>query len=497
MVNPFLKFTIMKKVTIIIAGVLLGLVSNAQNYVDALRYSQLFPTGTARNLSVGGAFGTFGGDMSSFYTNPAGLGVYRKSEFTFTPGYNYTKNNANYYNHNSEDFMNKLSLDNIGFVSSYNNKKSQGLVGFNFGFAYNRLKDFNNNIVISGDNPNSSFVDYFLSYANGTSPDYLDGYWEWLAYDGMLIDTIPGSGNQYDTPVPVSVSQRRTLTTKGGIGGWDFGFGMNYSNVLYFGAAMSIVHLNYSEINDQYDYDLTNFSDFRNFTFTQDLSAKGTGVNFRLGLIARPVEFLRLGVSIQTPTWYSIEDRFYTTLHSEFTGNSYTVYPKDYNGNSLGDLVTDYKLVTPFKSTGSIGFQFGKMGLLSFEAEYINYEAMRLREGYDGYNYATENDDITNTFRNVLNLKTGGEIRFGNIAVRGGFAYFPSPYEQDELNKDANYMNISTGIGLRDKNFFIDLGGVYVMHKEKYNLYTYPGGDNIADLNLKNIRLLATVGFRF
>ena len=313
----------------------------------------------------------------------------------------------------------------------------------------------------------------------------------------MLIDTIPGSGYQYDTPVPIGTSQRRTLTTKGGIGSWDFGFGMNYSNVLYFGAAMSIVRLNYSELNEQYDYDLSNFSDFRNFTFTQDLSAKGTGVNFKLGLIARPVEFLRLGLSIQTPTWYSIEDRFYTTLHSEFTTDSYTVYPTDLDGSSLGDLVTDYKLVTPFKSTGSIGLQFGKTGLLSFEAEYINYEAMRLRNGYNGYNYFDENDVITNTFRNVLNLRTGGEIRIDNIALRGGFAYYPSPYKQDELNKDAKHTNISAGIGFRDKNFFVDLGGVYVLHKEKYNLYTDPGGDNIADLNMKNIRLLATVGFRF
>ena len=174
MVNSYLNFTIMKKVIIIIAGVLFGLVSHAQNYVDALRYSELFPTGTARNLSVGGAFGTFGGDMSAFYTNPAGLGVYRKSEFTITPGFNYSKNKADYYDHSSEDFMNKLSLDNIGFVSSYNSNKSKGLVGFNFGIAYNRLKDFNNNIIISGYNQYSSFVDYFLSYANGTSPDYLE-----------------------------------------------------------------------------------------------------------------------------------------------------------------------------------------------------------------------------------------------------------------------------------------------------------------------------------
>ena len=142
----------MKRILLTATGILTAITMNAQSYVDALRYSQFFPTGSARNLSMGGTMGIFGGDLSSTYTNPAGLGVYRKSEFAITPGYNYSSFNADYYNGNSEDFINKISLDNIGFVSAYQSKSS-GLTGVSFGITYNRLKDFNNNVIISGTNP--------------------------------------------------------------------------------------------------------------------------------------------------------------------------------------------------------------------------------------------------------------------------------------------------------------------------------------------------------
>ncbi len=486
----------MKKILITATCILTALTMNAQNYVDALRYSQFFPTGSARNLSMGGTMSVFGGDLSSTYTNPAGLGVYRKSEFAITPGYNYSSFNADYYHRNSEDFINKISLDNIGFVSAYQNKSS-GLTGVSFGITYNRLKDFNGNAIISGTNPYSSMVDYFMMNANGISPDYLDGYWEWLAYEGLIMDTISGSANQYDTPVLLPISQRRTLTTKGSLGEWDFAFGLNYNHKIYFGAGMGIVRLNYSEINEHYEYDSQDLSNFENFTFSQELTAGGTGINFRLGVIARPVEFLRLGIGIQTPTWYTIEDEFYTSLSSEFLSGTYTSYPTDFDGSDLGVLVSKYKLVTPFKSTGSVGFQIGKIGLLGVEAEYINYASMRLREGYEGYNFYDENDEITEAFRDVINLRTGGEIRFDRIAFRGGFAYFMSPYDKGELNEDSKNMSVSTGFGIRDNNFFIDLGAAYVFQNEKYNLYNDPGGSNVADLKNRYLKVLATIGFRF
>ena len=68
----------------------------AQNVDDALRYSQIFYGGTARFMSMGGAFTALGGDISSLSQNPAGLGVFRSSELTITPQLFHIKTNAGF-----------------------------------------------------------------------------------------------------------------------------------------------------------------------------------------------------------------------------------------------------------------------------------------------------------------------------------------------------------------------------------------------------------------
>src|ERR1044071_5537366 len=58
---------------------------NAQLPEDAIRMSWTVPSGTARNQAIGGAMGSLGGDITSTFVNPAGIGFYKTSEFVFTP----------------------------------------------------------------------------------------------------------------------------------------------------------------------------------------------------------------------------------------------------------------------------------------------------------------------------------------------------------------------------------------------------------------------------
>src|SRR5437868_14990600 len=69
----------------------------AQEPSDALRYSWLTQNGTARNQAIGGAGGSLGGEFSSLFINPAGLGFYKTSEIVLTPGYS-LKNFRSTYN---------------------------------------------------------------------------------------------------------------------------------------------------------------------------------------------------------------------------------------------------------------------------------------------------------------------------------------------------------------------------------------------------------------
>ena len=110
----------------------------AQNESDALRFSQTYSGGTARSLSLSGAFGALGGDPSSLSINPAGIGVYRASEFTLTTGVNYDRVTSTYLN-KYEDYKYKLNISNLAYVYTYNTNNRNGWISASFGVAYNRL----------------------------------------------------------------------------------------------------------------------------------------------------------------------------------------------------------------------------------------------------------------------------------------------------------------------------------------------------------------------
>ena len=65
---------------LLIAGIIFSVSIFAQDEVDILRYSQYQIGGTARSIGYGGAVGSLGADFSALTVNPAGIGLYRKSE---------------------------------------------------------------------------------------------------------------------------------------------------------------------------------------------------------------------------------------------------------------------------------------------------------------------------------------------------------------------------------------------------------------------------------
>ena len=84
------------KATYFIAIALFAIIKTyAQEPADALRYSWLTQNGTARNQAIGGAGASLGGEFSSLFINPAGLGFYKTSEFVVTPGF--ALKNFHYY----------------------------------------------------------------------------------------------------------------------------------------------------------------------------------------------------------------------------------------------------------------------------------------------------------------------------------------------------------------------------------------------------------------
>ena len=171
---------------------------NAQDLVDALRYSNIQTTGTARAGGMGNAFGALGGDFTSVSINPAGLGLYRSAEFTFTPKLSYSSVEGNYMNTIMDDNNYNFAINNVSYVTTIPTmKKSEaGIVSINLGIGYNRLKDFNSHSLAGGDGVTSSFLDNLIENANGDDPNegWSDYYEELAVYNP---DTKTGADLMY------------------------------------------------------------------------------------------------------------------------------------------------------------------------------------------------------------------------------------------------------------------------------------------------------------
>lgn len=505
----------MKKLISLVIAVAFFTSLQAQYVGDALRFSQNFPTLSARSMSMGGAFSSLGGDFSSSVINPAGLGLYRKSEFVFSPSLSLNSTGSNFYSLHSnggtdffgdsnEDAKYQLNMSNIGYVGTYLSGKDKGLVSASYFIGYNRMNNFNRSFLLSGINDSTSLVDAFLqddfdNDINGTDPDNLNAFGNLLAYNTYMIDVIPESQNDYDTPVLLPVDQSRAVKTRGGVGHYTFGFGLNVSHIWYIGMNMGVYHISLKETTRHTEYDMaTAATDFRNFTYIENLDVEGNGFSLSLGTMVRLFKIMRVGATLHLPTFYKIEEVYYTSMNSEFD-NGDTYY------DSSPDGTFRYKLTTPLRLQGGASVQLGKAGIIAADVEYINYSGMTLDDRDNDMDFRDANDDISNIYRPVLNIKIGGEARvMESLLIRLGGGYYPSAFTSDELNQDASYTELTAGIGYRSSSFFIDFGFSSIFHKEKYVAYSaynylapYNFTNNIGDLDQHTFRFVASMGFRF
>ena len=174
-----------KSVLIIISVFILSGIIRAQNLDDALRYSQVFYSGTARFNSMGGAFTALGADLSSLSQNPAGIGVFRSSELSLTPQLNYIRSNTD-FDGKSSDYLYKFSLNQGGFVSNIiSGKGTTGLISLNFGYSFNMTNNLNQNVLVSGINNSSSIADSWSEISNG--------YYKWELGDEVPVAAMAGT----------------------------------------------------------------------------------------------------------------------------------------------------------------------------------------------------------------------------------------------------------------------------------------------------------------
>ncbi len=443
---------------------------NAQTDVDAMRYSGESITGTARFTAMSGAFGALGGDFTSLSYNPAGIAVYRSSEFTFTPSIYVGSTTSTFLGESNNERKYNFNIGNIGMIYTSKLSKdenSPGWKSWNFGLGYNRLSNFHNRSFYQGTNHSSSILDNFAENASGNEPSALDGYYESLAYNTYMINH--DGSLLYESVIPYGQeTQRKSTETRGSIGETVFTFGGNYSNKFYLGGSLGFKSLRYVESTTYEEMDPdTSIPYFKRFKLQQDLTTRGTGFDLKVGMIYRVNDMFRFGVAVETPSWYSMHDEYKNSM----TGTLDTGVTKSFSAESP-DGFFDYDYTSPFKAMGSIAVVFGKYGLVSADYQFADYSEARFDAALAPF--SDVNSLISRKYIETHTVRIGTEWLYQSLAFRGGVSLTTSPLNDKYKvgNSDFTKKGLSAGIGYRENNLFIDLGYARTQSDEYYQPYT-------------------------
>jgi hypothetical protein len=317
----------MKNIFLIIALTISIITLNAQNEVDALRYSTQNLNGTARYSAMGGAFGSLGGEFSALSSNPAGIGMYQFSELTFTPSFNLNASKSYYNESQLSSYKSSLFIANLGVVFTIPQNNSDWK-RINFGIGWNQLADYNNNIKIEGINSSSSIVDRIVAITNGTLTSELTNgqgnSYSQMAWDTYLIDPLFNNNGLVEGEYVSNFSadskyQSKTTNSIGSMNEFIFSIGGSYQEKLYIGATLGIPTIDYYEYSEYTEREISDTSNnLRRMLFSEEISAYGTGYNLKVGAIYRLSEKIKIGGSIQTPSFFSIEEDYNTSLVTFF-----------------------------------------------------------------------------------------------------------------------------------------------------------------------------------
>lgn len=469
---------------------------HAQTAEDALRFSRVFYSGTARFNGLSGAFGAVGADFSTLAVNPAGLGLYKASEMTFTIAPTVGNSSSSYNGSEASDSRVNFGIGNFGAVFNINtyNKNNSGLLkNINIGFGFNRQNDFNNRVVINGINTRNSLMQSYANTLNAeqTPPQYVQSDFPFdigLAYGTNLVFYDSATNKYYCDAEFGGVVQNKIITTYGSMNELDFSVSANLSDKFFVGMTFGVPTINYYE-NSIYTETRTKdtIPNFISLDYTYDLHTRGTGINFKVGFIYKPVDWFRFGASIHTPTWFpSMRDRWSASMQSTFTNAEWNAV----QGSPVGDY--DYRLTTPFRAMGSLAFILGQYGLISADYEYVNYSQARFNSTYDSYDDV--NHAISSDYRSWGNIRAGTEWRVSNFRIRAGFGYFSNPYTGGTNNSER--YQVSGGLGYRAKHFFADVTYVWSRMNQDYYLYD-PAMVNPALITYYTNTVSTTVGVRF
>lgn len=481
--------------------------SVGQSYSEtALLFSRTIPGGSARILGFGGTQISLGGDYSSALSNPAGLGMYNRSEFTITPAYNFGLTKSDFLDNSSTSANSNAFLPGISLVfHTKGNNSNKGFLSGGFAVTYSRINDFNSSFKYDGVNTNNSIIDYFLEDAWGGAPNqFLSGgnlfntltemgYNNYLIGDSTVIDPS-ASNTAYFTDVLGIPFQNETVTTSGNQNQWSVSYGANFSDRWFTGFGIGITSIRYK--GEKTYEEIFQGEPLFNTALVESLEIDGTGINATFGFIGRPLDHVQIGAAVTTPTAYSLIDAYEASMNSKWDNFQYDTNTILTSVESSTDIIlTEYKLRTPWKLSAGFSYFLKKSGFVSLDLENVNYGGSTYK---DLSGSAGENTKINNLFKSVVNIRAGGEYRLKNYRLRAGYSFLPDPFKTEQNNSSRKLQRGSLGFGYRSQKLFLDFTIVQEWGSSSYRPYVINSVDSpLVLFDLRNSNVLLTVGFPF
>lgn len=106
-----------------------------QSAVDGLQMNRNDLRGTARFMSMGGAFTALGGDLSTLTQNPGGIGIYRSNEIGVTMDIDIMSSKSETQGHTMTTDMTKVYCPNFGYIGTWRTG-NEIMPFFNWGVSY-------------------------------------------------------------------------------------------------------------------------------------------------------------------------------------------------------------------------------------------------------------------------------------------------------------------------------------------------------------------------
>ncbi len=477
----------MKKLIFIALASAVPAISMAQAAVDVANLSQFDMRGTARFMSMGGAFTALGGDLSTLTQNPAGIGIYRSSEVGITLDLDFQSFKTTTPGYIGDKSQTKFACNNFGYIGTVN-LYSESTPTISFGATYNRVGSFDrvtkgafrnlggaslSNYIAAMTNSEGNIYPVDMEY-NGPYADYnpyIDGNAPWLSilsYTGFIINNnledvvMPdGSTSTQETDTYFGLMGEGTTGSasfetreKGYIDEYNISIGGNIYNTVYWGLSVGITDLEYKQmsyyqenlknayiaaqnpesgagdiVNGDADYRLDNY-----------LHSSGEGFNLKFGLIVKPIPEFRIGLAVHTPTWYKMTDSYWGGVDYVYTPNDprYSVNRPDPEDPNLyltndGESWHDYNMRTPWRMMVGMAGVIGGQAIISADYEYRGTN-MQLSD-VNNNEYDVVSEDIKTYYKGTNILRLGAEYRVTpQFSVRAGYCYESSPVKTEAAN---------------------------------------------------------------